>query len=75
MSGSNFLPNLLLPKPALRESRKMGQIIVFLKDECAATAIEHGVIAAGMAVAITPVITGVGTRLKTTFTAAQTALK
>ena len=50
-------------------------IIKFLKDERAATAIEYGLIATGIAVAIIPVITGLGTKLKTTFTAVQTALK
>jgi pilus assembly protein Flp/PilA len=46
-----------------------------LKDERAATAIEYGLIATGIAVAVIPVITGVGTRLKTTFTSIQTALR
>jgi pilus assembly protein Flp/PilA len=53
----------------------MRQIIAFLKDETAATAIEYGLIAAGIAVMIIPVITGVGSKLKTTFTTVQTALK
>jgi pilus assembly protein Flp/PilA len=48
---------------------------LFLKDESAATAIEYGVIAAGIAVAIIPVITGLGTKLKTTFLTIQSALK
>jgi pilus assembly protein Flp/PilA len=47
----------------------------FLKDESAATAIEYGLIATGIAVAIIPVITGLGTKLKTTFSAISTALK
>jgi pilus assembly protein Flp/PilA len=47
----------------------------FLKDESAATAIEYGLIATGIAVAIIPVITGLGTKLKTTFSALSTALK
>lgn len=50
-------------------------ILRFWKDEGAATAIEYGLIAAGIAVAIIPVITGVGTKLKTTFSAIQSALK
>lgn len=52
----------------------MRLFIKFLKDENAATAIEYGLIAAGIAVAIIPVITGLGTKLKTTFSAIQTAL-
>jgi pilus assembly protein Flp/PilA len=51
------------------------QIRSFLKDESAATAIEYGLIAAGIAVAIIPVITGVGTHLKSTFQAISTAVK
>jgi pilus assembly protein Flp/PilA len=50
-------------------------LIAFLKDESAATAIEYGLIAAGIAVAVIPVITGLGTKLKTTFSAISTALK
>jgi pilus assembly protein Flp/PilA len=53
----------------------MRKIIAFLKDERAATAIEYGLIAAGITVAIIPVITGVGSKLKTTFTTIQAALK
>jgi pilus assembly protein Flp/PilA len=49
----------------------MHVIIRFLKDERAATAIEYGLIAAGVAVVIIPVLTGVGTKLKTTFTTIQ----
>jgi pilus assembly protein Flp/PilA len=53
----------------------MRLLVSFLKDESAATAIEYGLIATGIAVAIIPVITGLGTRLKTTFTSIQTALR
>jgi pilus assembly protein Flp/PilA len=49
--------------------------IRFLKDEGAATAIEYGLIATGIAVAIIPVLTGLGTKLKTTFSVIQSALK
>jgi pilus assembly protein Flp/PilA len=50
-------------------------ILRFWKDEGAATAIEYGLIAAGIAVAIIPVITGLGTKLKTTFSTIQSALR
>jgi pilus assembly protein Flp/PilA len=53
----------------------MALILRFLKDEGAATAIEYGLIATGIAVAIIPVITGVGTKLKTAFSTIQSALK
>lgn len=47
----------------------------FLKDETAATAIEYGLIATGIALVIIPVITGLGTKLKTTFTSISSALR
>jgi pilus assembly protein Flp/PilA len=50
-------------------------IIAFLRDERAATAIEYGLIATGIAVAIIPVLTGVGSRTRTVFGLLQTALK
>ena len=53
----------------------MRVIIRFFKDESAATAIEYGLIASGIAVAVIPVITGLGTHLKTTFSTISTALK
>jgi pilus assembly protein Flp/PilA len=53
----------------------MRLIVKFWKDESAATAIEYGLIATGIAVAIIPVITGLGTKLKTTFSTVSTAIK
>jgi pilus assembly protein Flp/PilA len=47
----------------------------FVQDESGATAIEYGLIAAGISVAIIAVLQGVGTRLNTTFTTIQTALR
>jgi pilus assembly protein Flp/PilA len=47
----------------------------FLKDRSAATAIEYGLIAAGIAVAIIAVVQGLGTNLNTTLGSVQTALK
>jgi pilus assembly protein Flp/PilA len=47
----------------------------FLKDETAATAIEYGLIAAGISVAIIAVVQGLGTKLTTTFSSVSTALK
>jgi pilus assembly protein Flp/PilA len=53
----------------------MRHVIAFLKDERAATAIEYGLIATGIALAIIPVITGIGTKLRTSFTSIQTQLR
>jgi pilus assembly protein Flp/PilA len=47
----------------------------FLQNQSGATSIEYGLIAAGIAVAIISVVSGLGTKLKTTFTSVQTALK
>jgi pilus assembly protein Flp/PilA len=47
----------------------------FVKDEAGATAIEYGLIAAGIAVAIIAVVQGIGTNLTTTFGSISTALK
>jgi pilus assembly protein Flp/PilA len=47
----------------------------FAGNESGATAIEYGLIAAGISVAIITVLTGVGSNLKGTFTSVQTALK
>ena len=46
----------------------------FLKDESGATAIEYGLIAAGISVAIVTVVGTVGTDLNTTFTSVQNGL-
>jgi pilus assembly protein Flp/PilA len=53
----------------------MRLFIKFVKDENAATAIEYGLIAAGIAVAIITVTKGLGTKLNTTFTSVSSALK
>jgi len=47
----------------------------FVKDESGATAIEYGLIAAGISVAIISVVTGLGGKLNTTFTSVSDALK
>jgi pilus assembly protein Flp/PilA len=47
----------------------------FLRDETAATAIEYGLIAAGISVAIIAVVQGLGTKLNTTFASVSSALK
>jgi pilus assembly protein Flp/PilA len=46
-----------------------------LRDENAATAIEYGLIAAGISIAIIAVVNGVGTQLNTTFSSISTQLK
>jgi pilus assembly protein Flp/PilA len=43
-------------------------VLRFVKDESGATAIEYGLIAAGISVAIIAVVQGLGSKLVTTFT-------
>ncbi len=47
----------------------------FLNDDRGATAIEYGLIAAGIAVAIIAVVQGLGSQLNTTFSSVSGALK
>jgi pilus assembly protein Flp/PilA len=47
----------------------------FFRDENGATAIEYGLIAAGIAVAIIVTVQTLGTNLNTTFSNVSTALK
>jgi pilus assembly protein Flp/PilA len=47
----------------------------FLKDESGATAIEYGLIASGIAVAIIAVLKGTGSNLKGTFASVSSAVK
>jgi pilus assembly protein Flp/PilA len=47
----------------------------FVKDQSGATAIEYGLIAAGIALAIIATVQGVGTSLKGTFSSISTNLK
>ena len=47
----------------------------FVKDESGATAIEYGLIAAGISLAIIAVVNGLGTNLSTKFTNINSSLK
>lgn len=47
----------------------------FMKDESGATAIEYGLIAAGISLAIIAVVNGLGTTLNTKFSSINTSLK
>ena len=54
----------------------MRLLLNFLRDETGATdAIEYGLIAAGIALAIISIINGLGTKLNTKFTAINSSLK
>ena len=47
----------------------------FLRDQSGATAIEYGLIAAGIALAIIAVVNGLGTNLNDKFTSVSPSLK
>ena len=47
----------------------------FIKDESGATAIEYGLIAAGIAIAIITAVNGVGSQLASNFNKISTSLK
>ena len=53
----------------------MSKIVAFLKNKSGATAIEYGLIAAGISVAIIAAVNGLGTKLNTTFSSVSTQLK
>ena len=53
----------------------MSKIIAFLKNDSGATAIEYGLIAAGISVAIIAVVNGLGTQLNDKFTSISSQLK
>jgi pilus assembly protein Flp/PilA len=53
----------------------MSKLVAFLKNESGATAIEYGLIAAGISVAIIAVVQGLGTKLNTTFSSISSQLR
>jgi pilus assembly protein Flp/PilA len=66
----------LLDHPnATREAELKRNFVRFLSDESGATAIEYGLIAAGIAIAIITAVNGVGSALSTNFTTISTSLK
>jgi pilus assembly protein Flp/PilA len=57
------------------EALSMTTLVKFFKDESGATAVEYGLIAAGISVSIIAVVHGLGTKLATTFTTTSTGIK
>jgi pilus assembly protein Flp/PilA len=60
------------PKGANTMTELVGR---FLKDDSGATAIEYGLIAAGIAVVIIATVNTIGTKINTSFTSISTQLK
>jgi pilus assembly protein Flp/PilA len=50
------------------------KLIRFLRDESGATAIEYGLIAAGIALAIITVVNGIGSKLSDKFTSINSSI-
>lgn len=57
------------------EAEVKRSFLTFLSDESGATAIEYGLIAAGIALAIIAVVNGLGSNLNTQFASINTSLK
>jgi pilus assembly protein Flp/PilA len=55
-------------------SSPMRQVIVFLRDERAATAIEYGLIVTGIAIGILAALSGIGAKIKAAFLLLQAAV-
>ena len=59
----------------VRLTPRMKTVRRFLADESGATAIEYGLIAAGISLAIIAIVNGLGAKLNTKFTAINSSLK
>jgi pilus assembly protein Flp/PilA len=57
------------------EGNFMRLLLKFLRDEEGATAIEYGLIAAGISLAIISIVNGMGAKLNTKFTSIYSSLK
>jgi pilus assembly protein Flp/PilA len=69
-------PNVSWTSHVYMEFNPMKNLIArFVKDESGATAIEYGLIAAGISVVIITAVNGIGTNLNTKFGVISTALK
>ena len=58
-----------------KEAGLKRSFLKFLSDQSGATAIEYGLIAAGISIAIVAAVNGLGTTLNTQFTSINTSLK
>ena len=72
--GSMTAPNEAIPTPDGVLFMK-NLIARFAKDESGATAIEYGLIAAGISVAIITAVNGLGTKLNSNFETISSSLK
>lgn len=69
-------PSVKVDQPRAHMEFPMKNLIArFVKDESGATAIEYGLIAAGISLAIIAIVNGLGTNLSKKFEAINTSLK
>jgi pilus assembly protein Flp/PilA len=68
-------PNFSSTSHVCMELPMKNLIARFVKDESGATAIEYGLIAAGISLAIIAVVNGIGSSLNTKFSSINTSLK
>lgn len=69
-------PDVSTSVPVSTEELIMTTLVLrFLADDTGATAIEYGLIAAGIAVAIIATVQALGTNLNSTFSTVSTSLK
>jgi pilus assembly protein Flp/PilA len=66
---------LLLEHFKIAEAKLKRIVFQFLSDEAGATAIEYGLIAAGISIAIIATVNGLGTNLNNMFTSINNSLK
>jgi pilus assembly protein Flp/PilA len=59
----------------LTEAGVKRSFLKFLSDQSGATAIEYGLIAAGIALAIIAIVNGLGSNISSKFTSINTSLK
>ena len=71
--ASKTTPNEAIPLDGVLFMKNV--IARFAKDESGATAIEYGLIAAGIALAIITVVNNLGTTMNTKFSSISTSLK
>jgi pilus assembly protein Flp/PilA len=71
-----FASSIRVVRQQTQEAITMVQMLRdFLADESGATAIEYGLIAAGISLAIIAVVNGIGAKLNTKFSSINTSLK
>lgn len=79
MTALNVIPGTVLACRGTgfsRASTNMKKLLLdFYVDETGATAVEYGLIATGIAIAIIAAVKGVGTKLSTNFSTVSTSLK